>query len=167
MPTEPSRILGINPGSKYIGFAAFSGPDLLDWGLRVNHAKTPRGRIRVGVQIFRETIHRFQPATLALKRLHSSRTSTSLDRLTDLIKELSRRRKLTVHQYSITQLKKALCPKRRCNKRELAAAMVAMHPVLSRDLQKEMTNPDPEHPYYLRMFEAVALGVVCYRHSKE
>ena len=164
MTKEPPRILAINPGSRYIGFAAFRGPELLDWGVRVISAKTPRGRVRVAGQIVKESIERFQPDTLVVKSLHSSRTSISLDRLTDSIRELARRRKLKLHQYPITELKNALCSEATGNKRRLAAEVAATYPVLSRDLQKEMAN---RHPYYLRMFEAVALGIVCYRQSGE
>jgi Holliday junction resolvasome RuvABC endonuclease subunit len=164
MPKELPTILAVNPGSRYLGFAAFRGPDLLDWGVRVVSAKTPRGRVRVAGQIVREAIERFQPDALAVKRLHSSRTSTTLDRLTDSITELARRRKLKVHCYSITQLKSVLCSEAKGNKRRLAAEVAALYPVLSHDFQKEMSN---RHPYYLRMFEAVALGIVCYRQSKE
>jgi|SRR5579862_5074678 len=164
MSKELPTILAVNPGSRYIGFAAFRGPDLLDWGVRVVSAKTPRGRARVARQIVKEAIERFQPDALAVKRLHASRTSTCLDQLTDSILELSRRRKLKVHQYSITQLKNVLCSEANGNKRRLAAAVAAIYPVLSREFQKEMAN---RHPYYLRMFEAVALGIVCYRQSGE
>jgi Holliday junction resolvasome RuvABC endonuclease subunit len=157
MPKELPRILAVNPGSRYIGFAAFRGPELLDWGVRVISAKTPQGRVRVGSQIVKEAIERFQPDTLAVKRLHSSRTSTCLDRLTDSIQKLARRRKLKLHQYSITALKYVLCSGAKGNKRQLAAEVAATYPVLSRDLQKEMAN---RNPYYLRMFEAVALGIV-------
>jgi Holliday junction resolvasome RuvABC endonuclease subunit len=155
-------ILAINPGSRYVGFAAFRGPELLDWGVRVISAKTPRGRVRVASQILKEAIERFQPDTLAVKRLHSSRTSTSLDRLTSSIRELSCRRKLKVHQYSITELKDALCSHAKANKRRLAAELAATYPVLSHEFQKETAS---RHPYYLRMFEAVAVGVVAYRQS--
>jgi len=164
MPKEIPKILAINPGSRYIGFAAFRGSDLLDWGVRVISAKTPRGRVRVAGHILKETIERFQPDTIAVKRLHSSRTSTSLDRLADSITELARRRKLRVHQYSITDLKYVLCSEAKGNKRRLAAEMAATYPVLSHELQKEMKN---RHPYYLTMLEAVALGVVCYCQSDE
>lgn len=164
MTKEPPRILAINPGSRYIGFAAFRGPELLDWGVRVISAKTPRGRIRVAGQILKDAIERFQPDTLAVKRLHSSRTSTSLERLTDSIREIARRRKLKIYQYSITELKRTLCPEAKSNKQKLAQEVAAAYPVLSHELQKEMSN---RNPYYLRMFEAVALGIVCYRKSKK
>lgn len=162
MPKEPPKILAVNQGSQYIGFAALRGPDLLDWGVRVNSGKTQRGSVRVAKQILNEAIERFQPDTLVLKRLHSNRSSPSLDRLTDSIRELSRRRRLKIHEYSITELKYVLCSGEKGNKRRLAAEVTALYPVLSRDFQKEMAN---RNPYYLRMFEAVALGVVCYRQS--
>ena len=164
MPKELPRILAVNPGSRYIGFAAFRGSDLLDWGVRVNSSKTPRGRVRVAGQIVKEAIERFQPDTLAIKRLHSTRSSICLDRLTESIRKLSRLRKLKIHSYSITELKYALCSAAKGNKRRLAAEVAATYPILSHDLQKEMAN---RNPYYLRMFEAVALGIVCYREWTE
>jgi Holliday junction resolvasome RuvABC endonuclease subunit len=164
MPKELPRILAVNPGSRYIGFAAIRGSELLDWGVRVISAKTPRGRVRVASQIIKDAIERFQPDTLAVKRLHPSRTSTSLDRLTDSIKKLSRLRKLKLHQYSITALKYVLCSGAKGNKRQLAAEVAGRYPVLSREFRKEMAN---RNPYYLRMFEAVALGIVCYQQSEK
>ncbi len=165
MPTkELPRILAVNPGSRYIGFAAFQGPELLDWGVRVISARTPRGKVRVAGHILTEALERFRPDLLAVKRLHASRTSTSLDRLTESIRDLSRRRKLRVHEYSITELKSAICPEAKGSKRRLAAVVAALYPILSRDFLKEMAN---RNPYYLRMFEAVALGVVCYRQLGE
>jgi Holliday junction resolvasome RuvABC endonuclease subunit len=135
---------------------------LLDWGVRAISARTPRGHVRVAVRVVTEAVERFRPDTLAVKRLHSSRTSPSLDRVAGSIKELARRRKLRVHQYSISELEAVLCPKGKGNKRQLAAEVAATYPVLSFYLQKELAN---RHPYHLRMFEAVALGVVWYRQS--
>src|SRR5262249_49906560 len=106
----------------------------------------------------------FQPDTLAIKRLHSNRSSPALDHVSDSIRELSRRRKLKFYEYSITELKYALCSDAKGNKRRLAAEVTAMYPVLSRELQKEMAN---RHPYHLKMFEAVAMGIVYYRQSEE
>src|SRR5262249_5104148 len=46
MCQEPPVILAINPGTRYVGFAMFRGPELVDWGLRVITAKTPRGKVK-------------------------------------------------------------------------------------------------------------------------
>src|ERR1043165_1621744 len=98
MPKDSPTILAVNPGSRYMGFAAFRGPELLDWGVRVITAQTPRGRVRVCGRIITEAIERFRPDALAVKRLHASRSSPSLDQLADSIRDLSRRRKLPVHE---------------------------------------------------------------------
>ncbi len=164
MVKEPLRILAINPGSRYIGFAAFRGPELIDWGVRVVSAQTPRGEVRAAGRIIAETLERFQSDVLAVKRLHASRTSPSLDRLTDSMMKLSRLRKVQVRQYSIAQLKSDLCPGTKSNKRRLTAEVAALYPVLIRFMQKELGN---RNPYYIRMFEAVALGIVCYRKIAE
>jgi Holliday junction resolvasome RuvABC endonuclease subunit len=157
--------LAINPGSRYIGFAAFRGPDLIDWGVRVNRAATPRGRTKVAKAILIEAIERFQPEALAIKQLHPSRSSSALNGFSDSITELARRRKIRHCQHSIGQLKAALCrPETKGNKRQLAEAVTALYPVLTHDFQAEMAN---HNAYHMRMFEAVALGTVCYRHLDE
>jgi len=161
MPKEPPRILAVNPGSRYVGLAAFRGPELLDWGVRVVRARTTRGRIRAGNAIFVEAVERYHPDTLAIKRLHCSRSSSCLDGLTSSIQQLARRRRLQVRQYTIGQLKTALCPEEKANKRRLAEAIAILYPVLTHDFRRETTN---RNPYYVRMFEAVALGIVCHRH---
>jgi len=159
MSQEPPRILAVNPGSRYLGFAAFRGPELLDWGVRVIRAPSPRGKLRVGTVILRELIDRFQPEVLAVKGLHPHRSSTGLNQLASSIKKLSRQRRLHVQPYSIEQLKAALCAAEKTNKRLLAEQVAAQYPVLRHDFEKERAN---RNPYYLRMFEAVALGMVCY-----
>lgn len=159
MTKEPTRILAVNPGSRYIGWAAFRGPELLDWGVRVIRAKTPRGKLASVQQILFEAVDRFHPDTLAVKRLHSSRTSGSLSSLTNKIKQRARRRRLRVCEYSIEQLKQHLSPNGKLNKRGLAEHVAAEYPALAPDFRKEQAN---RNPYYVRMFEAVALGMVCY-----
>jgi Holliday junction resolvasome RuvABC endonuclease subunit len=165
MSNEQPRILAINPGSRYVGFAAFRGPELVDWGVRVNRGTTSRGRTKVAKAILIEAMERFQPDVLAVKQLHPSRTSSNLTGFSDSITELARRRKIRLCQHSIGQLKAALCPLETTgNKRQLAKAVTALYPILTHDFQTEMAN---RYAYHVRMFEAVALGIVCYRHVEE
>ena len=88
MRKKPTTILALNQGSRYIGFAAFRGPELLDWGVRVIRAKTSRGKVKAAGTIFVEAIERFHPDTMAVKRLHPSRSSPALDGLTESLAEL-------------------------------------------------------------------------------
>jgi hypothetical protein len=56
-------------------------------------------------------------------------------------------------------MKQALCGEAPANRRQLAETVTATYPVLAHAMQTEMNN---RSPYHLRMFEAVALGIVCY-----
>src|SRR5262245_41070159 len=99
MQKEPPIILAVNPGSRYIGYSAFLGPEIIDWGVRVIRSKTPRGTFRAAGAILVEAVDRYHPEILVIKRLHPSRSSPNLNSLTNWVKQLSQRRKLRVHQY--------------------------------------------------------------------
>jgi hypothetical protein len=160
MPKEPPRILAVNPGSRYLGIAAFRGPELLDWGVKVVIGKTPRKKLAAGRKIVIALFDQYCPDVLVLKRLHHSRSSHQLNELVDQIKILSGRRGIKVRQYSIQDVKDALVPDIKTNKRKLAELMAAMYPALVYDHDRESRN---RNPYRVRMFEAVALAVVYYQ----
>lgn len=164
MQKEPLRILALNPGSRYIGFAAFRGPELLDWGLKAIRAKTRNKKLKATSAIFIDAVERFRPEVLAIKRMHPSRSSPCLDGLIETIEHLCRRRKIRVCRYSLAQVKDALLPKVKGNRRRVAECVATTYAALAHDFQKELAN---RNPYYLRMFEAVALGVVCRRTVEE
>ena len=72
MPKEPPRILAVNPGSRYMGIAAFRGPELLDWGVKVVRGKTPQEKL-AGVRIILlDLLLSYQPDVLAIKRLQET-----------------------------------------------------------------------------------------------
>jgi Holliday junction resolvasome RuvABC endonuclease subunit len=160
MPKTPPRILAVNPGSRYIGIAVFRGFELSDWGVKVVSGKTPSGKLASVRAILRDCVERYDPDVLAIKRLHRSRSSRRLNDLVKTIKQLCRRRGIKIYQYSIQDVKGALCPPGRANKRKLAEVLAATYPVLAHELQRERQR---RNPYHVRMFEAVALGTACYR----
>lgn len=160
MHKEPPRILAINPGTRYIGIAAFRGPELLDWGVKVVAGKMPRKKVEAARVIILDLIEQYLPDALAIKRLHPSRSSRPLDELARMIEALARQRGLTVCQYSIQELQNSLYPDAKPNKRKLAGVLAAMYPALVHDLHRETES---RNPYRVRMFEAVALAVVCYQ----
>ena len=123
MPKEPPRILAVNPGSRYIGIAAFRGPELLDWGVKVVSGKTPSGKLGS----VRAILPRLRRAIRSRRAGHQAappqpqfpppqRTGRARS------KPSARRRGIKVYQYSIQDLKDALCPAGRANKRKLAEA---------------------------------------------
>jgi len=103
-------------------------------------------------------IGQHEPDVLSIKKLHPSRSSSNLNRLVGRIKEHSKRKGLRVCQYSITELENFFYPEGKINKRELAEILASEYPILSHEMNREKAH---RNPYYLRMFEAVALGSVC------
>lgn len=161
MLKKPLKILAINPGSRYMGIAFFQGPELRDWGIRVVKGKWSREKMKKLRLIVSELIERYGPNALAIKKLHPSRRSVDLKRLVSRIKGLAKRRGLRVYQYSIGDLEAFLSPESRINKREMAEILASEYPVLFHELEREKDN---RNPYHIRMFEAVALGSICFHH---
>ena len=158
MPKKIPKILAINPGTRYVGVAVFEGPELLDWRVKVFKGKWSKEKSNKLMLIVRSFIDRYEPDVLAIKKLQRSRSSENLNRLIHRIKQLSKRKGLRVHQYSIKEVEQFFFPEGKTNKRKLAEILALKYPELSHELKKEESN---KNPYQIRMFEAVALGAIC------
>ncbi len=159
MSRRPLKILGINPGTRYLGIALFEEGNLLDWGVKVVKGKWSKQKMEKFMGIISRLIEEHHPNVIAIKKLHPSRTSRNLSRLTDGIVHLTSRKHFKLYRCSIGELKTFFCPDKRMNKRRLAEMASSVYPVLYHELEKEKNH---KNPYYLRMFEAVALGSMCF-----
>lgn len=161
MVKKPFKILAINPGSKYLGIAVFEGPELRDWCIKVIKGKWSKEKIQKAYEVVISFVGQYECNVLAIKTLHPSRSSRNLNRLVAQIKSLAERKGLRVYQYSIKDLEEFISPERRINKMTLAELITSEYPVLFHELNKEKSH---KNAYHLRMFEAVALGAVCFHH---
>jgi hypothetical protein len=155
------RIIGISPGTRYIGYAVFYGSDLMDWGIKNIEGKWSKKKIGKVMSAISDLTGHYGTNVLAIKELHPSRTSANLDRVVSRIKELSRKKGLRICQYGINELESFFCPGERINRRDLTGMVASRYPILSHELDRERTIINP---YYVRMFEAVALGSICFSH---
>jgi Holliday junction resolvasome RuvABC endonuclease subunit len=159
MPKEPLKIIGINPGTRYLGIAVFQGPELMDWRIKVLKGKWSKEKMKKAIEIISGFIERYEPGVLAIKKLHPSRRSLNLVQLVAKIKEFSRRKGLKVYQYSIKDVEEFFVGEDKLNKKNLVEVIVSENPALFHELQKEKAH---KNPYYIRVFEAVALASVCF-----
>ena len=159
MPKQHLKIIGINPGTRYLGIAVFQGPELLDWRIKVLKGKWSKEKMKRAIEIISEFIDRYEPNVLAIKKLHPSRRSQNLSRLAYKIKEYSKRKRLKVYQYSIKDLESFFIREDKLNKKNLTRIIVSEYPFLFHEFQKEKIH---RNPYYARMFEAVALASICF-----
>jgi Holliday junction resolvasome RuvABC endonuclease subunit len=159
MLKKPLKIIGINPGTRYLGIAVFQGPELMDWRIKVLKGKWSKEKMKRATEIISDFVERYEPGVLAIKKLHPSRRSQNLARFVARIKEFSRRKSLKVYQYSIKDLEQFFIEEDKLNKKNLAEAIVLENPALFHELQKEKAH---KNPYFIRVFEAVALASVCF-----
>ena len=155
MIREPLKILGINPGTRYLGLAVLYGQELLDWRIKVLDGKWSNEKIKKAIKILSDFFYQYEPTVMVIKKLHPSRRSENLMRLTNKIKEFSKCKKLKVYQYSIKEIESFFIKNEKLNKQNLIDAMVNLYPELHHDLSKERSQ---KSAYYIRAFEAVALG---------
>jgi hypothetical protein len=159
MPGKPLKILAINPGTRYLGTAFFEGTELLDWRVKVIEGKWSGEKMEIAKKTVSILMDCWRPDVLAIKLLHPARSSRNLKGFVAKVKELSKRRGLKIYQYSIKELEDFFSPEEEINKRKLAEIIASQHPELLPELEKERSR---KNPYHLRMFEAVALGLMCF-----
>ena len=151
MTNKLLKILAINPGTRYTGVAVFVGTDR-DWAVKVIKGKNITDCVMGDVN--QDGIN-----VISIKKLHVSRSSKALKRIADGIERFAASRKIGLREYSIDELKENILSETRGNKRLLMEEVSARYPFQSSDLQKESNH---KNAYLVRMFEAVALGTVCF-----
>ena len=104
MRKEPLRIIGINPGTRYLGLAVFQDRSLFDWRIKLLDGKWSKEKIDKAIDVISEYIELYDLNTIALKKLHPSHSSKKLGLLVPRIKSLAQSKKIKVYQYSIKEL---------------------------------------------------------------
>ena len=142
-----------------MAIAVFRESDLREWSVKVFKGKWSTEKSRKIIRVVDGMIGFYGVTTLTIKKLHPARTSRQLNLLVKKMKDMAKRRKLKVCEYSIKQLEQSLCPGEKGNKKKLAERVVRVYPILINEFEKERRH---KNPYYMRLFEAVALGSVCH-----
>ena len=158
MQRETPRILSLNPGTRYLGVAVLYGTDLREWAVKILRGGSVQEKMTSFKKILSDLVARYGVTMLAIKKFHPSRCSGALRNLTTQIKTVGRDSRLFVHEYSLEEVKAAVSPHERVNKRRVMEEVVTRYAFLFSELEREKKN---KHPYLIRMFEAVAIGILC------
>ncbi|MBI4766602.1 MAG: crossover junction endodeoxyribonuclease RuvC [Deltaproteobacteria bacterium] len=164
MPENNLHILGINPGTKYTGFAIFYGPELRDWGVKGFKGKWSKEKLKKIKESITGLINQYSINTLAIKKLHPARSSANLKKLVAEIENHAREKGLKIFSYSLKELETYFSKEKKINKKTLAELMVKDYPILYHDFEKEQKS---KNPYFSRLFEAVALASACYSQKRK
>ncbi len=159
MRKNPTTILAINPGTKYVAIAIFNESELRDWFTKIFKGRWSKAKLKTILTVITDLAARYGANVLAIKRLHPSRSSRNLNSLVSRIKRDMARKGLDVHEYSIKEMERCFSLGGKANKRNMTEHVVMKYPVLFHEFEKEKRH---RNPYYARLFEAVALGSACH-----
>jgi hypothetical protein len=149
------RILGINPGTRYLGLAVFHDTELLDWRVKTFSGKWINEKAKRIIETIIEYIELYDINVISLKRLHPARSSNNLKFLVSKIKILATRKKVKVNQNSIKDIERFFLNDEKPNRRNLAEKIIGEYPMLIHELNRVKPR---KYSYHMRAIEAVALG---------
>lgn len=153
------KIIAINPGWRYLAIAIFEECKLREWRLKSLPGRDVKKKLANVTGILDGFIKRYDSNVLAIKTFHPSRASVNLKRMTATIIDHCRKKGMSVSAYAIQEMKDAFSISR-INKKELIKLLTSEYPELAHELRREERN---RNPYFVRLFEAVALGHVCHK----
>jgi hypothetical protein len=158
MDAKPQTILGINQGTRYIGLAVFSGTVLCHWAVKTLRGQWSKAKLKKAVEIIKRVVDHYHPSAIALKSMSPIRSSRNLRLLSANIRRIAQLKHIKTFEYAISDLKRHHSGEMTLrNKKQLAEILASQYPDLYFELEKEKRN---RNPYYMRMFEAVALAAM-------
>ena len=157
MLSDPT-IIGISPGSRYIGVAVLRGCELRDWRIKVIRAKTDEERMSNLRSVFSKLLIWYRPNLVAMKSVHKSRGSNALRTVVESVRGITREHVLPLEEYSLETIKQKVGQRVSKSKRQMSIELATTYPSLQK-LLKDLV--DSKTYYQIRVFEAVAVARAC------
>ena len=168
----PIKILAIDPGTRHMGVAVLEDKDLIFATVKVVKGKrmTPAAALKKTEKIISNLIAGYNPQFLAIEKTFfaQSKRSSLLNVMTDEIKRIAKRNGLKIFSYAPTTVRKFICKDGKATKMK-AASIITNHyyPWLRPYLEKDQKKKWWEEKYWANMFDAIGLGLTCYRSIAE
>ncbi|MCH8903558.1 MAG: crossover junction endodeoxyribonuclease RuvC [Bacteroidetes bacterium] len=161
MDNESEVILGIVPGTRYLGIAVMHDSELRDWRIKTFSGRWSSAKKKKILNAIERIINQHQVTSISLKKFHPSRSSKNLIELISEIRQLAKSKRLEVYSYTVDEIKASFSDEKMMNKKCLAKMLIDRNPEFRFELNQERKNPSS---YHIRMFEAVALAKIYSRY---
>lgn len=159
MPHTKTRILALDPGTRELGYAAFEGDSLVDYGVkavrRQSLREAPLARFERAI---RTLLREKKPSILVLERNYFIRIKQNalLTIATAKIKAIAKRRGISTKEYHTRTIRRIVCKNGNSTKREVAQIICSRIPELR---AYQGSNRKWRERYYHNIFDAVACGL--------
>jgi hypothetical protein len=151
---EPKMILGISPGTRYVGISLFQNGRLIGWKVKTFKGKTTKKKLQHIRDSVRPIIEGYAVDAVTLKIPDCKRTSKNVRQIISDIEKIVVEKKLQFFRCNITALKQ-MCSVD--NRKNLVEYLMQKYP---KELSSVENCGPNRHPYYEKMFEAVAAGML-------
>lgn len=155
-----NKILAIIPGTCFLGIAILYDAELIEWVIKCLPDAALNGKIDFVMSLISQLIDRYKITAIAIKQVSPSKGSPELSRIHAEIKTLGKSRKLTALDFPLNTIKRSLMPTKG-NRSALMEKVTEMYPVLFHEMEIAKAH---KSQHLLRIFEAIALGVTCFRY---
>jgi Holliday junction resolvasome RuvABC endonuclease subunit len=162
---EP-RVLGIDPGTRFMGMAVVEGDDLLYYIVKELRRRRPEAQLIDSTRdVVADVIERFRPDVVAYETSYYVQqvSSALLGSQEREISSLGKTAGLKVVAYSPLYVRQQLCADAYVTKQMVARVLLQRFPELAR--YRANQSPRSER-YWLHMFDALAVAVVAVREFK-
>lgn len=157
--TIKQTILAIDPGLREIGVAHFSGPELLDYGVKsLRRPGNAKKRSAFLCSIVQRLLAEKRPDIFALEKNSFANVAQNQDlvRAVEKLKQAVREANVPIWEFAPNTIKKEITSDGRASKRQVAHVLSARFPELKAYRE---SNRRWRERYYQNMFDAVACGL--------
>ena len=119
------KVLGIDPGTKYIGFALLENEKLIHFGVKtILRMQASQETLKEGKKIVSRLIDDFQPDILSVEKTFfgNNKDSVLLNTFTAQIRQIGKKKGLKVASIAANTVRKAVCGNGAASKEEIARA---------------------------------------------
>jgi len=160
MSQNYSRILAIDPGTRFMGAALLEKGQLIYHTVKViKKGGSPNQTLQNARRIILRLISDLKPDMLVVEKAFfaKSRNVSLLNVLVDEIRAIARRKRIKIVSFSPSTVKKFICGNGWATKAEVSRAVVLKYPELKVYLTQDRAWKERFHQ---NMFDAVALGIM-------
>ncbi|HZS09352.1 MAG TPA: crossover junction endodeoxyribonuclease RuvC [Blastocatellia bacterium] len=154
------KVLAIDPGTRHLGVVVLSTSQLLYFGIKTfRRPQPPHERLAEIAHCIRSLIGEHRPAALAIEQTSLvQKNATLLNVAAAEIKCTAQAEGLPVYEYAPAEARRVLCEDGRATKHKVVQVLAGRFPELARLLNNQTKW---EELYWVRMFDALAVGVRC------
>ena len=149
--------VGLSPGTRHIGIAVLHKKQLITWRVQTFKGKWSQYKETAIVEALQKLFASYDVEMAAVKLPDLFPDSLAFSQVLGIINRLCEQPGIRASYYTLSEIKQHFSNNPKVNKEAIIAYLVHRYPELMPEYKKEQQK---RSKYYVRIFEAVAVGLV-------